>query len=128
MACNFKKSTNITICAGDMNKRIDIYDRNIVPPQDGSVDYGEKFDGKRTVWAMIETVDGDQMFDGTNMITTKTHKFYIRWKSNLSIQNWVDYQGQRYQIQLIENQNERNRFYILHCNIRGDNSLPVNQA
>lgn len=123
-----KKPSNMTICAGDLNQRIFIYDRDIRAPNFGGVDYDEDFSKKRSVWAMIETVDGQEFFDGTNLISTKTHKFYIRWIRDLSIQNVVDFKNQRYKIQKIENQNEKNEFFILHCVILGSKDIQTNKA
>lgn len=114
------------VCAGDLSKRIYVEVRTIMPPVDGGVDYSEEFTERKQIWAMVETINGAQIFDGTNIIGQISHRFTVRWRKDLTIQSWVEYQGQKYKIINIENQNQRNRFLILSCIVRGDADLRVN--
>lgn len=117
---------DLVICAGDLNKRITVEVRTIKPPIDGGTDYMEEFTEQKKMWAKMETVKGAQIFDGTNIVGQISHKFTIRWRKNITIQNWVEYQGQRYKIMDIENQNENDKFYVISCTVRGDNNLRTN--
>lgn len=128
MAYVTKKSRDMVICAGDLNKRITIYNRTITPPSGDSVDYSEVFSVPVTVYAMVETIKGTQLFDGTNLTYQSTHRFTIRYQKNLEIdiQKWVEYGGKKYKIVDVQNQNELNRFYIITANERGFDNLPVN--
>lgn len=121
-----KSAKNMLVCAGDLSKRIYVEVRTIMPPVDGGVDYSEEFTERKPLWAMVETVNGAQIFDGTNIVGQISHRFTVRWRKDLTIQSWVEYQGQKYKIINIENQNQRNRFLILSCTVRGDADLRVN--
>jgi SPP1 family predicted phage head-tail adaptor len=123
-----KKPKNTVVCAGDLNKKILISVRNIVTPQDGAVDYSEALSEKRAVWAMVETVTGASIFDGTNIVPEFTHRFTIRWQKDLTIQNRIEFQGQVYRIIKVENQNQLNRFWVISCKLIGDQDLLNNQT
>jgi len=128
MGCTTKKNTNLQICSGDLNKRITIFNRTIQPPSGQSVDYTEIFSIPTQVWAMIETIKGIQIFDGTNIISLSTHRFTIRYQKSLDvdIQKWVQYASKRYKIIDVQNQNEQNKFIIINATLRGADNLPVN--
>lgn len=126
--CNYIKRKDKDFCVGDMDKLITIYSRNILPPDGESVDYQEAFSSPVTIWAMVETINGQTIFDDSNIERVVSHRFTTRFIPELTFEKWLDFGNNRYDILGVENQNERNQFMILKCNLRGLISLPVNEA
>jgi SPP1 family predicted phage head-tail adaptor len=111
-----------------MNQLIKIHVRTITPPSDDGVDFGEVLSGTQEVWAAIHTTNGSEVFDGTNLLGIATHIFYIRSLTNQTAEDWVEYNGEYYDILNVEDLNEEGRFQALKCNLRGSTSQPVNLA
>jgi SPP1 family predicted phage head-tail adaptor len=111
-----------------MDKIISVFVRSIVPPSGLNVDFNENFTEQRNMAASIETVRGEEVFDGTGTVEEVTHKFVVKYQPNITFENWVSYKNKRYRIVDVENQNERNRFYIIRATIRGVNTLEVNKS
>jgi len=126
--CQTKRRNDLTYCAGDMDKIISVFVRSIVPPSGLDVDFNENFTEQRNMAASIETVRGEEVFDGTGTVEEVTHKFVVKWQPNITFENWVSYKNKRYRIVDVENQNECNRFYIIRATIRGVNTLEVNKS
>lgn len=107
------------ICVGDLRYRISLRNRQLGPPRTG-VDITHEFVEFRRPWAAIKTMNGPNMFSGVNLDETPTHIFYIRHFPDLTAQSWVYHNDERYNILQVENINERNEWYALYCNQRGD--------
>jgi len=127
-ACDTKKRKDLRICSGDMDKLITVFIRSILPPDGDSVDFNEEFIEQRNIKAMVETTRGEAIFDGSNVLGDVTHKFTVRWQPNITFENFITFNNKRYKIVDVENQNERNQFYVIRANDRGDSSLEVNKA
>jgi SPP1 family predicted phage head-tail adaptor len=113
---------------GDMTHRVAIYDRSIKAPTDDTGNYSLDFKKKIVVWASIETVVGVVIFDSVNMDKTITHKLLIRYLPFVTQEYWVSYKNNYYDIVKVEDLNEEKRFQILHCNLRGSQLMPANEA
>ena len=74
------------VCIGDMRDRVIIQTRAITVPGASSVDFTETFSADQTVWALVETKTGTQIFDGTNIVGVATHNIYIRFISGVTFQ------------------------------------------
>ena len=121
------------LCIGSMDEQITLEVRSIQSPWVSSVDadgvdLGESFTNQRLVWAAVNTTRGWQTFDGTNIANAVTHLFYIRYIPNVTFEDWILYKGERYDIVDVENLDERNEFYVLRANKRGDDTIEVNKA
>lgn len=125
MGCSVKKRKDLRVCSGDMDKAITIYVRSITPPEGDSVDFNEIYSEPRNIKAMIETVRGITIFDGANVGTEVTHRITFRYVDNVTFENFIIYRNKRYKIVDVENQNERNNFYVLLCTDRGNDNLPA---
>ena len=120
---------------GDMRERVSIYDRGMVAPVAGSMEFVEGLTLVATVWAMMETTsgyhifDGDKMFDGVDVNTdNKTiHQFTIRYRDDIEYQQVIKYKGFHYQIMKVENSESRSRFLFLYCVMLGDDTKEVNK-
>lgn len=126
--CTPIKTKPFRICAGDLRHRIVINTRSILPNQSNGVDFNESFTDPKVVYSMIETVDGETIFDATNVEQVVTHHFYIRFMKNLTFEGWVLYKQKYYDILGVENLNEEDRFMLIRANLRGTELKPVNFA
>ena len=114
------------VCIGQLNEQIILQARAIQPPSGSSVDYGEDFSGDNTVWALVETVRGETVFDSTNTEQDITHRFYIRHISGITGETWIEYNSAKLDIVDVENLDERSGFLLLRANNRGDKAVEVN--
>lgn len=126
--CIKTQRKDLKICSGDMDKSIMVFVRKLLSPSGDGVDVGENFVEQRNMMAMLETVNGETIFDKTNTERIVTHKFTVRYQPDITFENYIVYSGKNYQILSVENQNERNKFYVINATDRGDRTLPVNQA
>lgn len=110
-------------CVGDMRDRIIIQDRDIVPPVGDSVDLTELFSGDQPVWAGINTVSGETIFDGTGTERDVTHRLITRYIEGVTSENWILTEGdERLDILDVENLDERSEYMLLRCTNRGTSS------
>jgi head-tail adaptor len=114
------------VCIGDMKEPIVINTRSITTPTGDGVDYDETFTSPINTYAMIETAEGETIFDSTNTEKVVTHKFYVRYIADLTFEAWVLFRGRYYDIINTENINEENRFVLINANVRGTSTLDVN--
>ena len=114
------------VCIGDMRDSVVIQTRAITVPGANSVDFTETFSGDQTVWAMIETKTGTQIFDGTNIVGVATHEIYIRFIAGVTFQKWLRFKNIIYDILDVQNLEERDEFYLLRCSLRGDETDSIN--
>ena len=124
--CKTIQNTKKGICIGSLNKRIVIQSRDIDTTT--TVDYTEEFMTTKTVWAMLETKNGSELFDGVNLIPAYTHIFYIRYFSGLTAESWIIFGNDRYDILDIENFNEDKNFLKIRCINKGDKTKEANYA
>lgn len=118
---------------GDMNQRIAIIARSITPPDHGDAEFDQTLSvagSNNTVWAMVETADGSEIFDGLDISRAHTHTVYTRFD-----ELWFPVAGpdSSYMLQLederlvdvlrIENLDNRRRFIKIYCSERGDKDL-----
>lgn len=123
--CKKIKINRTQVCIGDMNRRITLHIRSITGLSDG-VDFDETLSDSTVVWAALQTIKGEDIFDGTNVIGTATHNFFVRAISTLTAETWLEYNGEYYDVLDIQNYEERNLFMVLRCSVRGDTSKETN--
>lgn len=117
-----------SVCIGDMRDKVTLQTRTITPPTNGSVDFTEVFNADNIVWAMVETREGKEIFDGTNLKGVATHYIYIRYIPNTTFEKWVKFNCKYYDIIDIQDLDERHEFYLLRCSERGTTSNLSNYA
>lgn len=104
------------VCAGDLNKRITIENRAIVPPVSGSVDFTESFSSPIDRFAAIQTTKGKTIFDGVNQRDREvSHEIFMRYESGITSESWIRYQGRRLDIIEVEDLDERHEFLRILC-------------
>ena len=124
--CKRIKRKSRKICIGDMREQVEINISTITAPVDGSVDFDEVFQKIETVFALIETKTGVEIFNGTNLIGVATHFIYIRFIPNFDFTNWIRFKNQLFDILDVQNLEERDEFYLLRCSLRGDDKKKIN--
>jgi len=114
--------TKTQICSGSLNRKIGIYTREISAPTNpggDDIDFGEEFLLLYEVWSMIQTPKGKTIFDDVGIERVIDTVFYIRYKSDLTSENWVEYSDNRYDIMNIINLEDNNLFLQLNCQTTG---------
>jgi hypothetical protein len=127
MTCKTISRKRPKVCIGGMRHKIEIHVRTLTPPSTG-VDFDEVLSEVKEVASMVETTKGTEVFDGTNLLGMATHLFYIRALSGQTAEDWLEFNGEYYDILDVQNFSEDNRFQVLRCNLRGSTSDPVNLA
>lgn len=125
--CKKIRSQRRQICTGDLDRIITVEFRTITAPTSG-VDFDESFTLIEDVGAMIKSVRGETAFDKTNTERVITDNFYIRFRSDVSAETWVEFQNDKYDIVDTEDLDKRHEFMLLKCTKRGINTNPANFA
>lgn len=126
--CKKIKQRKRQVCVGALRHRIEIETRTLTPPALAAVDYGETFSNTISVMSHIETVSGETVFDKTNVETLISHRFYIRFRTDVTAESWIKFNSEFYDILTTENLDNKGQFLLLRCNKRGDVVKPVNVA
>ncbi len=115
-------------CIGDMDDLITLQGRTLTPPASG-VDATEEFaDTNPDVWALIETVSGETMFDDTGTERDITHLFIISFITGISSETWILFNNDRLDILSVEDLDERHEFLMLRASNRGVDTNEANRA
>lgn len=134
MTCSKRRIVNKTYCVGDLRHIATIQNR-VITAVDDSVDYEMVFSGSipdnepdAQTWVGVKTVRGVTVFDQTNVERTISHEIVMRYRDDVTAQNWLLIDGYRYDIYQVENVNELNTWLVLQCNKRGTEDNSVNAA
>jgi SPP1 family predicted phage head-tail adaptor len=111
-----------TICAGSLNKQISIIDKS----QTGigcAISFLTPL--KATVWAEVKTIDtmggnSRSIIDSTNIGEMSTHKFTIRFRTDLSGDDLIKFDDRYFKIQGFKDPTEDKRYLVVYCIERGD--------
>ena len=109
------------LCIGDLDRMIAIQSRSIKAPAGDLVDYDEEFVTTQEVWSMLQTTRGSQLFDSVEISNPFTHLFYVVYIAGITFENWILYNGIKYEIRDVEDLDERNEFLCIRCIKKGDN-------
>lgn len=129
--CVKLQRTKTQVCTGNLDKLIEIYQRDIEPPLNSFIadpDYTETFTLLYTVWSMIQTPKGKVIFDDIGTEKRITNVFYTRYLPDITSQNWIVYNGQRYDIERVKNLEENNLYLEIATIIRGDDTKAASEA
>jgi len=129
--CVKLQRTKTQVCTGNLDKLIEIYQRDIEPPLNSFIadpDYTETFTLLYTVWSMIQTPKGKVIFDDVGTEKRITNVFYTRYLPDITSQNWIVYNGQRYDIERVKNLEENNLYLEIATIIRGDDTKAASEA
>lgn len=125
MACRIKPKP-YKVCIGDLRALITLKQKIKGASKDGSLNPRLDLNNSQEVWAMQKSVNGEEIFDGVNMIGKITDHFYIRYnpQSTLNKTFMVEFEGNRYDIvEIIPNLEGRSELTLLKCSVNGDATL-----
>jgi hypothetical protein len=116
-------------CAGDLRFKIEIIDRSQDP--DGC-DLNFLTPIKATTRAKIETLEtiganSRLIFDDTNISEAVTHKFTIRFRTDLLGDDIIKFDDRYFKIQGFKDADERKKWLVIYCVERGDVNNTRNQ-
>lgn len=112
---------------GDMRDRVSLYARNIKAPVFGTANFTQLYTLIKEVWASIETLEGPVTFDDVDTTKSISIVFKIRYRSDVSTETVVQFNGFNYEIVEAHDADKRNRFLFLRCALMGDATLEVSQ-
>lgn len=134
MSCSKRRIKDVQYCAGDLRHYATIQNRALTPSND-SADYTLVFSGAvpanepdAGVWVGIQTVNGVTIFDGSDVERVITAKIVMRFRDDVTAQNWLLIDGIRYDIYKVENINKLSKWLVLYCTERGTANNSVNAA
>ena len=112
------------LCPGDLDKRITLQNRDIVPPLFGVTDFTHAFTADSGRWANIQTITGKTMFDGVNQKDVAlTHEMFVRYDLRITAETWILYDGRRFDIVAVEDLEERHEWQRLLCIDKGKSTV-----
>ena len=90
----------------------------------------EVFTNARDDRAIIKTLGGKKVFDGTNTERIATHRLCLNYRADVTAETWVRRNGSdvRLRILSVENCCDNDAQLILMCTERGDGAIAVNNA
>lgn len=128
--CTRIKPKPYKICTGDLRYQITIKSRTKGATNSSAAEPDLTLTDIVTVWAMQKSINGDEIFNGTNMVAKITDEFYFRYIPSLIIDksNIVAHNGELFNIEEIDlNVEGRRQFSMLKCSKRGTDTLSVNK-
>jgi len=116
------------VCVGDLDTLVSLSSRAIQAPNDSEADYTEEFTPKADVWALLQTVSGESIFDSVGQEVDVTDHVYIRYIAGVTQEDWIDIDDQRLDILDVEDLDRRKEFQLLRCTNRGLNTKEATHA
>lgn len=109
------------IKAGDLVHQIKIVDLTLQQDSFGGVaiDSATPF---ATVWAAVESLSGRELYTAQQKVSEVTHRITIRWMEGITAKQNVWFDDRQFQIEAIENPDERNIVLYLLCIERNDSA------
>lgn len=114
------------VCTGDMRAYITIKRKTKAAQNTNAANPNLNLTTILQTWAFQESVNGEEIFDGVNMIGKVTDRFIYRFDPSNPVYktDLVEYDGNRYEIiDIIQNYQGRRYFTALKCTIRGLDTL-----
>ena len=123
--CARIKSKPSKTCIGNMRSYISIYKKTKQATNTTAVDPNLNLSLVASMWAMQKSVNGEEIFDGVNMIGKITNHFYIRYGSvAVNKTHILQFDGNNYEIvEIIPNLEGKYETIVLKCSIRGSSDL-----
>jgi SPP1 family predicted phage head-tail adaptor len=131
-SCNYiyisKPKSNIKI--GDLNIPLTIYTRLKKSENYNSPEISLDEENFITCFGRFDSVNGEEIFNGNQILGKVTHNIYIRRNPSKIIKrdNYIISRGQAYLIvDIIPNINEENQFSMIKCIHSGASSININK-
>jgi len=123
--CARIKTRPAKACIGDMRAYVSIYKKTKQATSTTAVDPNLNLTLVVATWALQKSVNGEEIFDGVNMIGKITDHFYIRYDSvAVNKTHILQFSGNNYEIvEIIPNLEGKYETIVLKCSIRGSSDL-----
>jgi SPP1 family predicted phage head-tail adaptor len=125
MGCRIKKRP-YKACIGKLNVYITIRQKIKSSTNLSGLNSTITLSAGEGTWAFQKSVNGEEIFDGINMVGRITDHFYIRYnpQSSLDKTYLIELEGNRYNIeQIVPNVEGERELTLLKCSINGDATL-----
>lgn len=116
------------LCAGDLRHKIELQERSIQAPLNGSPNFTEDFKRLNSVWSALETPRGMTEFDSVGTEEVVTHIFWIRFLEGVTTETWILFKGKRFNIILATNLEEQDEWLELKSTSRGKAELEASHV
>ena len=118
------------LCAGDLDKEVQILARDITPPEADEVDYDITMDtaGQAIAWASVKTPRGRAIFDGTGIQVDVTHTFGVYYDATYTAEMFILMEDRFFRILDVNDLEERHEWMVLSCSERGTEDNAANKA
>lgn len=124
--CQNVTPTRKKLCLSAFRKKIDLFRRDILAPASSQA-HTHEYESFANPFASIETKGkGVDIFDGIErsgadgIPVVASHIIMIKFRSDVTAENYVRFGGNNYDILKVENIDERNQYLRLFCALRGD--------
>ncbi len=128
--CTRVKPKPYKICTGDFRYQITIKSRTKSAQNSSLVEPNLTLADVATLWAMQKSVNGEEIFNGTDIVGKITDEFYIRYNTAITVNktNIISSSGSLYNIEdIIWDYQGRRQLTVFRCSKRGDQTLSVNK-
>jgi phage head-tail adaptor, putative, SPP1 family len=112
---------------GSMRQRVNIQTLAANPVQEAS-GLRDLYTTIATVWASVEPVSGNTEFASKQIGEEVTHRVVIRYRSDVTAENWISWRGRRFRIRKVRDLEERRRYQILDCEEASKENAYVEEA
>lgn len=111
-----------TVCSSDLKYRVAIQTKVLTATNGSSVDFTETLTTLATVWAKIDVDKGYAFFDSMTrdqQERTATHTFTVRYRTDVSVENYILYDSKYYEILNVQEFDAENQFLVIKCKVIG---------
>lgn len=125
MGCRIKPRPH-KVCIADLRSYITIKQKTKSSTNLSGLNSTMTLSAGQGTWAFQKSVNGEEIFDGVNMVGRITDHFYIRYNPQFTIDKTylIEFEGNRYDIvEMIPNVEGRRELTLLKCSINGDATL-----
>ncbi len=98
---------------GELNRLVTIRRWQDMPNAAFGVD--QTFDAGVSLWAKVEPVAGVIYYGTKQTGENVTHRFTIRYRTDISAEHVIEYAGNRYRIQRVSDLNGAHRFTVMEA-------------
>jgi len=127
MTCNNRiKRRPSKVCIGHLDLLITLKQKTKTATNNSNINSRINLGNSQDVWAFLKSAQGEEIFDGINMIGKITHNFYIRYNPQFKIDKTfiVEFENNRYNIvEILENLEGQRELTLLKCSISGSTQL-----
>lgn len=98
---------------GKLNRRVVLEKRSDLPS--GSFGMAEQRTGRIECWAAVAPVSGSAWQDGRQTGTEVTHRFFIRYRADVTVDHEITCNGCRYRVQRVTDLDDARRFTVIEA-------------